>query len=88
MATDVVKALLEEKEKGTSVSKLKKLVPDLALAAIPNQFSTQVALLEHEECVGNVVLDDPPNTVSDALPFAIAKCVEMVVEERWYRVEG
>ena len=87
MATDVVKALLDEKKKGASLSKLKKLVPDLSEAAVPNQFSTRVALLEHEQCVGNVVMDDPPNTVSDALPFAIAKCIETKVEELWYRVE-
>ena len=87
MATDVVKALLDEKEKGTSLSKLKKIVRELAEAAVPNQFSTRIALLEHEECVGNAVLDDPPNTVSDALPYAIVKCIETQVEERWYQVE-
>lgn len=88
MAADVVRALLDEKEKGTNLSKLKKLVPELAEAAVPNQFSTRVALLEHEACVGNATLDDPPNTVSDALPFAIAKCIETKVEELWSRIES
>jgi hypothetical protein len=88
MAADVVRALLDEKKKGTSLSKLKKLVPELSEAAVPNQFSTRVALLEYEGCVGNAVLDDPPNTVSDALPFAIAKCVETKVEELWHLIEA